>query len=379
MQLSDEQVALEKTVRDLAQERFGRLFEEAEQKGIFPVEIFGELGKLGLLCMTTDEKRGGVGASMLTECLVVRQLARVSSSLASSVMVHGGVATSAIARHGSPGLRRRFLEPAIEGRSIAGFALTEPDAGSDAAAIKTRAVDHDGSFVLDGRKTYITNGGIADFLTVAAVTDPTARRGHGISLFVVERATAGVETRALRKIGHHAADTVEIFFDGCEIPAENLIGSLGQGFAYLNELLTAGRIVHAARSVGVAEAAIETTLTYTKERTAFGNPLFANQAVAFALCDMATETEAAWQLTVSAADLLDCGLDATKSASMAKLFAAEVAERVASRGMHLHGGFGYMDDAFISRLWREAKLFPVTEGASEIQKRILARLLDSGS
>lgn len=377
--LTEEQVALEATVRDLAERKMRPMFQQAERDHQFPVHVIAELGKLGLLCLTMPESQGGGGATKLTECLVIRQLARVSSSLASAVMIHGGVATSSIALHGSPSLQERYLLPATRGQALAGFALTEPNAGSDAAAITTRAKLDGAHYVLQGRKAYITNGGVADFLTVAAVTDDGARRGQGISLFVVERDSPGFEARPLRKVGHHAADTAEIFLDDCRVPAENLIGSPGKGFAYLKEALTAGRIVHAARSIGVAEAAIELTLSYTQAREAFGAPLFHNQAVAFAISEMATETQAAWQLTMSAAELSDEGKNAALSASMAKLLAAETAERVTARCMHLHGGFGYMDETEISRLWREAKLFPVTEGASEIQKRIISRALAGGA
>lgn len=373
--LTEEQVALEAMVGDLAERKMRPIFEKAERDREFPRHVIAEFGKLGLLCMTMPESVGGAGATKLTECLVIRQLARVSSSLASTIMIHGGVATSSIALHGSSELQERYLRPAVAGRALAGFALTEPQAGSDAAAIVTRARLDGDHYMLNGRKTYITNGGIADFLTIAAVTDPGAKRGRGISLFVLERDTPGLETRTLRKVGHHAADTAELYLDDVRVPAASLIGSADQGFTYLKDALTGGRIVHAARSIGVAEEALRLTLGYTREREAFGAPLFENQSVAYALSEMVTETEAAWQLTLGAADLMDAGKDASLMASMAKLFAAEVAERVASRCMHLHGGFGYMDETEISRLWREAKLFPITEGASEVQKRIISRRL----
>jgi alkylation response protein AidB-like acyl-CoA dehydrogenase len=373
---SSEQEDLRRTVRQFARRELAPIFEEADATGHFPPEIFPRLAELGFLCVTAPAEAGGPGASKVDECLMIEEFSRVSSSMAAVLMVHGGVATSALVRHGSPALRDRYLKPAIRGEAIAAFALTEPDAGSDAAAIRTRAVRDGSDYIINGRKTYITNGGIADFLLVAAVTDPQARRGQGISLFIVERGTPGFEVaRPLKKVGHEAANTAELVFDNCVVPGANLVGEPGKGFAYLNETLTGGRISHSARSLGVAREAFDITRRYVSDRKAFGQHLISFQAIAFTLSEMATAIDAASLLVYRAAALYDQGIDCVKEASMAKLFASETAETVTGRGMHLHGGFGYMKESRIQQLWRDAKLFPITEGTSEIQKILISRNL----
>lgn len=374
--LTAEQKALRETVRQFASKEAKALFDEAETSRQFPTQIFRRMAELGLLCLTASPEFGAAGASKTTECVVIEELSRVSSSLAAAFMIQGGVATSALAAHGSAELLERYLRRAIDGTAIAAFALTEPDTGSDAAAISTRAERQGGNYVIDGRKTYITNGGIADFLTVAAVTDKTARRGHGISLFIVDSGTPGLEARGgLRKVGHHAADTAQLFFDSCVVPAGNLIGVENKGFEYISETLTAARISHGARSLGVAESALELALDYTASRRAFGKYLADFQSMSFGLSEMATVVEAARLMVYRAAWLCDQGASVEKEASMAKLFASQVAEQVTGQSMHMHGGVGYMEESAIQRLWRDAKLFPITEGTSEIQKIIISRAL----
>ncbi len=375
-ELTDQQELLRHTVRSWSEREMAPLMAAAELDGRFPVSLYPRLGELNLLCSSIPAEFGGAGLDLISECILTEELGRISSAFTASVMVHSGVATSAICRHGGLTLKRRLLPGAVRGRMIAAFALTEADAGSDAAAIRTRAVARDGEYTLHGNKSFITNGSIADFVTVAAVTDATARRGHGISLFVVERNTPGFRVgQRYDKAGNRAADTVELIFEHCTVPAENLIGQVNEGFGYLIESLTSGRVLHAARSLGVARAAFEKALAYAKQREAFGKKIGSFQAIAFRLSTMSCQIDASQWLTYHAAWLIDRGLPCTRQAATAKLVASQTAEHVTGSAMHILGGAGYMREGEVERLWRDAKLFPITEGSTEIQQMIIAREL----
>lgn len=374
--LSPEQEQLRDTVRAFAEREVGPLMAVAEEEERFPTQLFRRLGELDLLCITFPPEFGAAGLDRVSECVVIEELGRISAACAGAVMVHGGLATSAIRSHGNDALKRRLLPAAVRGEKIAAFALTEADAGSDAAAIRTRARRHDGGFVLNGTKVFITNAGIADLVTVAAVTDEQAAKGRGISLFVVERGISGLEVgRHYDKVGHRGADTAELVLRDCWVPDGNLIGAENAGFAYLAEALTSGRVLHAARSLGVARAAFEMALQYSRERQAFGKPIGSFQSIAFKLSTMSAQIESTRWLVYHAAWLIDRCRPCAREAAIAKLVASEAAESITSVAMHIFGGLGYMREAGVERLWRDAKLFPITEGSSEIQQLIIARQL----
>ena len=372
--LTEEQRLFQTAIKNFTQTEIAPLVKEAEQSETCPTNVFSMLGKLGYLCPSFPPEYGGGGLGKVGECVLIEELAKVCCGICAGVMVQSGLATLVILKHGSEEQRQKFLIPAAKGEKIAAFALTEPNAGSDAAAIETTARRDNHHYVVNGSKIYITNGQICDFITLAASVDRNKGR-QGISVFIVERDTPGLNTAKMRKLGHHSAATAELAFDDCRVPAENLVGEEGAGFKYILESLTASRISHSARSVGLAEACLGAALKYAKERIQFGRPIGKFQAISFKIARMATEIEAARWLLYRAAWLYDQGEECRMEAPMTKLFSSEVAIRAAEETMRIYAGAGYLAESDVQRYFRDAILFCTTEGTNEIQQLIIAREL----
>jgi alkylation response protein AidB-like acyl-CoA dehydrogenase len=376
LELTEEQRIFRESIRNFIEKEVAPLVEEAEEKEAFPLELFRKMGELGYLCVRYPVEMGGGGADKVTECILVEELCRVCAGIAGGILVQSGLATEPLYRFGPQELRERFLYPAIRGEKIGAFALTEPDAGSDAASIRTRAIREGDHYVLQGTKMFITNGPICDFAVVAATVDPS-RKARGISLFVVERGTEGFRVaRKLKKVGNRSAETGELIFEECRIPAANLIGGEeGRGFHQIRDTLTSGRITYGARCTGVAQAAYEASLRFARERVQFGRPIIQFQVNRFKLADMAMKIDIMRSYTYRVARLSDMGARVMKEASMVKLFCSETLQQILSQAMQIHGGYGYMMEYPVQRFWRDGRLFTITEGTSEIHHMIIAQEL----
>ncbi|CAN0541952.1 unnamed protein product, partial [Laminaria digitata] len=325
---TEEQEDLREMVREFAQAEIAPLVEEAERHEKFPVELMPKLGELGLLGIVFPEEYGGIGADKITECIFVEEMAKVSAGITASVNAHADLAAFPIYKFGTDAQREKYLPPSIAGEIIGAYAITEPNTGSDAAGLATRAEKKGDRYVINGRKNFITNGTICDYCLVAAYTD-RSRRGEGISVFIVDRNTPGFEvTRKLEKMGHRSSDTAELVFEDCEVGEEALLGGKEDAFGALMGALITGRVSHGVKSAAIAEAAFEAARQYALEREAFGRTLSKFQAIRFKLADMATRIEAAKSLAYKAAWLYATGQPCVKEASMAKYFSAEVADDV---------------------------------------------------
>ena len=373
-ELTEEQRMAKEAIRRLVEKEVAPLVEEAEAQGKFPLHLFRRMGQLGYLCVRYPAEIGGGGADKITECILAEELNRICAGIAAGLMVQGGLATVPIYQFGSQELKERILFPAIKGEKIGAFALTEPDVGSDAASIKTRATKDGDHYILRGAKTFITNGTICDYAVVAATVDP-ARKAEGISLFVVEKGTPGFAvTRKLDKVGNRSAETGELLFDDCRIPAANMIGDKeGKGFEQIRDTLMSGRITYGGRCTGVAQAAFEASLKYAQDRTQFGRPIIQFQVTRFKLAAMVMKIDVMRSYTYRVARLYDDGNRVMKEASMVKLFCAETLQEILAQAMQIHGGYGYTMEYPIQRYWRDGRLFTVTEGTSEIHHTVIAR------
>jgi alkylation response protein AidB-like acyl-CoA dehydrogenase len=308
---------------------------------------------------------------------MMEELNKVNAGIAASLMAQSGLCTQPIYRFGSEEQKQRLLIPAIKGEKIGAFGLTEPDAGSDAASIKTRAVRDGDDYIINGTKIFITNGPICDYVLLAAYTDPT-KRGEGINLFVVEKETPGFSvSRKLDKVGNRSIETGELVFEDCRVPAKNMIGEKeGGGFDMITDTLISGRITYGSRCTGTAQAAYDLTAQYAKERVQFGKPIIKFQATRFKLAEMATNIDIMRSYTYRVAWMYDQGKNVRKESSMVKLFTAETLQKILSDSMQIHGGYGYMMEYPIQRYWRDGRLFTITEGTSEIQRLVICRELD---
>lgn len=371
-ELAEHHRIFRETFRRFCEREIAPLVEEAEENETFPLHLFPRMGELGYLCPRYPEKYGGAGIDKISEVIMREELSRVSQGIASSWSAHSHLGTYPIYRWGSEEQKAAYLIPAIRGEKIAAFGLTEPDAGSDVKSIRTTAVKRGDHYVINGRKIFITNGNICDFLTLVAYTDHSL--GYkGISMFIIERGTPGfVVTRKLRKEGVRASETAELLFEECRVHRDQLIGGEGAFYNLMNTL-NEGRVGVAGNCVGMAQAAYEAALRYAKDRVQFGRPIGRFQAIRFKLAEMATEIEAARLLVYKAAWLIDDGKEPVKEASMAKLYASEVAVRVAREAVQIHGGYGMMREYPVGRFLRDALVYTVGEGTSEIQKLIIAR------
>lgn len=375
MILSELQQQILDMTRSFARERLTPGAADRDRQHRFPREELREMGELGLLGMLVPEEYGGSNTGMVAYAIAVEEIAAGDGACSTIMSVHSSVGCVPILKFGTEDQRQRFLPKLASGEWIGGFALTEPQAGSDASNLKTRA-RHDGDhYIIDGAKQFITSGKNGQVIIVFAVTDPDAGK-NGITAFIVPTDTPGYEVlRVEEKLGLNASDTCQIAFNAMRIPAENRLGEEGQGYRIALSNLEGGRIGIAAQSVGMAQAAFEAARDYAGERKAFGRPIADHQAVAFRLADMATQIEAARQLVRHAASLREDGRPCVSEASMAKLFASEIAERVCSDAIQIHGGYGYMRDYPVERIYRDARICQIYEGTSDVQRMVIARSL----
>ena len=371
--LSHEHELVRETVREFARERVAPDAEELDREHRFPYDLVAELAELGLMGMTIPEEYGGAGADTVSYAIAIEELTRVDSSVAITVAAHHSLGTLPIYYFGSEEQKREWLPDLASGKKLAAFGLTEPGAGSDAGATRTRAELRDGSWVINGSKIFITNAGT----DISACVTITALTGDGeVSNVIVANGTPGYEISApTRKLGWRASDTRELSFRDCAVPEENLLGERGRGFHQFLEILDGGRISVAAMGVGLAQGAYDLAYAYAKDREQFGRPIAEFQAVQFKLADMATEIEAGRALTYKAAWLKDQGRPFAKEAAMAKLYTGELSHRVANWALQIHGGYGYMEEFAISRLYRDQKILEIGEGTNEVQRMVIAKHL----
>ncbi|OUL76417.1 acyl-CoA dehydrogenase family protein [Paraburkholderia hospita] len=342
----------------------------------FPTDVHRQLAELGAYGVLVPEEYGGAGLDALALALILEEIAAGDGGTSTAISVNNCPVCSILLTYGNEQQKRDWLTPLARGEMLGAFCLTEPQAGSDASALRTTATRDGDFYVLNGVKQFITSGKNGNVAIVMAVTDKSAGK-RGISAFVVPTDTPGyVVARLEEKLGQHSSDTAQIVFDNCRVPAANLIGAEGEGYRIALSGLEGGRIGIAAQSVGMARAAFEAALAYAKERESFGQPLFAHQAVQFRLADMATQLEAARQLIWHAASLKDAGQPCLTEAAMAKLFASEAAERICSAALQIHGGYGYLSDFPVERIYRDVRVCQIYEGTSDIQKILIARGLN---
>ena len=373
--LSDEQELLKKTVREFAESELAPHAREWDEKQEFPREVFTKLGALGLMGVVWPAEYGGSGLDTLDYAVVMEELARVDAGVALSVAAHNSLCSGHIFLAGSDEQKRKYLTPLARGEKIGCWGLTENSAGSDAGGTRTTAVRDGNDWVINGSKTFITNGRVADTAVIMAVTDRTQGK-KGISAFVVERGTRGFRAgKKEDKLGVRSSDTSELVFEDCRVPASNLLGKEGHGFLDSLRILDRGRIGIAAFSLGIAQASLEASIRYAKGRRQFGHAIAEFQAIQFKIADMAMQVDAARLLTWRAAQLRDSGREHTVQSSMAKLFASEVAVHAALDAIQIHGGYGYVKDYPVERYLRDAKLGTIGEGTSEVQRLVIAREL----
>jgi alkylation response protein AidB-like acyl-CoA dehydrogenase len=362
-------------LRAFSRERLAPNAARWDREHHFPREELKELAALGAFGVAVPERLGGAGLDYVSLALVLEEIAAGDGGTSTVISVNNCPVCSIAMMYASPAQQEQWLRPLAQGDMLGAFCLTEPHAGSDASSLKTTAVRDGDHYVLNGVKQFITSGKHADVAIVMAVTDRQAGK-KGISAFWVPTATEGyIVARLEEKMGQHSSDTAQIIFDNCRVPAANLIAEEGMGYRIALSGLEGGRIGIASQAVGMARAAFEAALAYAKERTSFGQTLFEHQAVQFRLADMATRIEAARQLILHAASMKDAGLPCLKEAAMAKLFATEMAERVCSDAIQIHGGYGYVSDFPVERIYRDVRVCQIYEGTSDIQKILIARAL----
>jgi alkylation response protein AidB-like acyl-CoA dehydrogenase len=371
--LDQEHELVRSTVREFAQERVAPVAEELDRESRFPYDLVAELAELGLMGMTVPEEYGGAGADTVAYAIAVEELTRVDSSVAITMAAHHSLGTLPIFYFGNEEQKQEWLPDLAAGKKLAAFGLTEPDAGSDAGATRTRAKLRDGQWVIDGSKIFITNAGT----DITACVTITARTGDDeISNLIVPNGTPGYEiSKPMKKLGWRASDTRELSFKECAVPEGNLLGPRGNGFQQFLEILDGGRISVAAMGVGLAQGAYDLASAYARERKQFGQPIGKFQAVQFRLADMATEIEAGRTMVYKAAWLKDQGRDFALAAAQAKLYTGELSNRAVNWALQIHGGYGYMDEYPISRLYRDQKILEIGEGTNEVQRMVIARQL----
>ncbi len=374
LQFTEEQEMMRKMVRDFARTEVAPFVPNME-KGEFPREILKKMGSLGFMGIPIPETYGGAGMDLTSYLIAIEELSKVSAALGVILSVHTSVGTLPILRFGTEAQKNKYIPKLAAGEYLGAFCLTEPQAGSDAANLKTKAVKKDDSYVLNGSKVFITNGGEADVYLVFAVTDANLG-GKGITAFIVEKNTPGlIFGKDEHKMGLRGSRTLQLSFDDMHIPAESRLGKEGEGFTIALANLETGRIGIAAQALGIAEAALEAAVQYAKERKQFGVPIASHQGIAFKLADMATSVEAAKLLVYYAANLKQRGLNARKEASIAKLFASKTAVEVTSEAIQVFGGYGYTEDYPVERYFRDAKITEIYEGTSEIQRIVISKHL----
>jgi len=370
--LNEEQELIQAMVKEFAESEVAPIAAEIDRNHRFPEELIPKMAELNLLGVPFPEEVGGAGADNLSYSIVVEELSRVCASTGVIVSAHTSLGSWPIYQFGSPEQKEKYLQNLASGSKLAAFALTEPGAGTDAAAGKTTAVLEGNEWVLNGSKIFITNGGYADVYIVTAMTDP-AKGTKGISAFIVEKDAPGFSVgEKEHKLGIKASSTTPLYFNNCRIPKDALLGEVGQGFKIAMQTLDGGRIGIAAQALGIAQGALDAATSYAKERIQFGKPIAVQQAIQWMLADMATEIDAARFLVYRASWNKDNGLPYSKEAAMAKLFASETASRVANKAIQIHGGYGYTEEYPVERALRDAKITEIYEGTSEVQRMVVA-------
>ncbi len=372
-ELTDEQQLLRSTVREFAETRVAPVAEELDRESRFPYELVGEMADLGLMGIPIPEEYGGAGADTVSYAIAVEELTRIDSSVAITMAAHTSLGTMPIYLFGTEEQKQEWLPGLASGEGLAAFGLTEPNAGSDAGATRTRAELRDGQWIVNGSKIFITNAG-TEISTLVTITAQTGE--NEISNIIVPNGTSGYEISApMHKLGWHASDTRELSFEDCAVPEGNLLGPRGKGFTQFMEILDGGRISVAAMGVGLAQGAYDLAFTYAQERQQFGRPISKFQAVQFALADMSTEIEAGRQLVYRAAWLKDQGKPFGLAAAQAKLYTGLLSNRVVNAALQIHGGYGFMQEFAISRLFRDQKILEIGEGTNEVQRMVIAKQL----
>lgn len=375
MELTQEQTMIRDMAREFARERLAPNAAEWDRNRTFPAEALQEMAQLGLYGMMVPEAWGGAGADYVSFALAIEEIAAGDGSCSTILSVNNSLVCGLLLKYATEAQKTEFLRPLAEGEMLGAFCLTEPQAGSDAAALRMRAEPDGENYVLNGVKQFITSGRNAQVAIVFAVTDPAAGK-KGISCFLVPTDTPGYQVASIEeKLGQHASDTAQIIFEDCRIPARYLLGQAGGGYKIALSNLEAGRIGIAAQSIGMARAAYESALVYARERETFGKPIIEHQAVGFRLADMATQLEAAHLLLLNAARLRDAGKPCLKEACMAKLFASEMAEKVCSAAIQVLGGYGYLKDFPVERIYRDVRITQIYEGTSDIQRMVISRAI----
>jgi alkylation response protein AidB-like acyl-CoA dehydrogenase len=373
MILNDEQKMIQEMMRDYSQNKLKPTASERDKTSNFPAQELKELGALGALGMTVSEQWGGAGMDYVSLVVAIEEIAAGDGAISTIVSVQNSLPCGITQRYGTEQQKQQYLSKLATGEMLGCFCLTEPQAGSDASALMCQAVREGDEWVINGTKQFITTGKYADVALVFAVTDKSAGK-KGISCFLVPTSTEGyIVSRLEEKMGQHCSDTATIILDNCRIPADHLLGKEGDGYKIALSNLESGRIGIAAQCIGMARAALDAAVEYANERQAFGVNIVEHQAVAFRLADMATQIEAARQLIFHAATLKDANLPCLKEASMAKLFASTMAERVCSDAIQIHGGYGYVSDFPVERIYRDVRVSQIYEGASDIQRLVIAR------
>ena len=381
--LTPEQQAIRDTCRDFAREVVAPAAEELDREHRFGYDVVRQMGELGLFGLPFAEEHGGAGADFLSLCIAIEEISRADAGVGITLEAAVCLGAAPIYEFGTKAQKERWLPDLLAGRKLWAFGLTEPEAGSDAGATKTRAEQRDGRWVINGAKQFITNCGtdISAGVTITAVTGRDSDGDKEISALMVPTGTPGYHVlEPYRKLGWHSSDTHPLAFDGCEVPAENLLGQRGGGYRQFLHTLTGGRIAIAALSVGVAQACLDAALSYAKERHAFGEPISKHQAIQFKLADMATETEVARTIVYRAAAAYgheggETSDEVRRLAAMSKLYASEASKRAADNAVQIHGGYGFMEDYPVARYWRDVKINEIGEGTSEVQRMLIARLL----
>ena len=373
IELTENQTLIRDTIRDFAQNKIKPKVMEWDEAQTFPIEIFKELGELGFMGIIFPEEYGGAGLSYVEFVIIIEELGIVDPSISLSVAAHNGLCTNHIYRFGNEEQKKKYLPDLVSGRKIGAWGLTESSSGSDAAAMKSIAEKKGNKYILNGSKTFITHGGSGETAVVTAITNKEAGK-KGISAFILEKGMPGfIAGKKENKLGMRASETVQLTFENCEVPEENLLGEEGMGFINAMQILEGGRISIAAVSLGVAQGCLDASLKYSQERFQFGKPLSAFQATQFKLAEMKTNIEAARLLTMRAAKMKDDGLPNIREAAMAKLFASEIAEKASSEAVQIYGGYGYVKDYPVEKYYRDVKLLTIGEGTSEIQRIVIAR------
>ena len=376
MQITPEQFQIRDSTRRFAESEMRPFISQWEVAGETPRALFQKMADIGLMGMTVDRQFGGGGLDFVSYALAIEELAAVDGGISNVMAANNSPVAAALDTYGTPEQKTTYLTRLTCGEYLGSIHLTEPHTGSDAASLKTRAVRDGDGYIINGSKAYITAGASADLAMIIAVTDPDQGK-RGITAFITPTANPGYQVvRKEDKLGHRTVDTCEIRFENMRVPASDVLGPVGKGLGIALANLSLGRIGVAAQATGGARAAFQAATEYAKQRETFGQKIISHQAIAFMLAEMATNIEAARQMYLHAADMQDKGLECAKEASMAKLFASEMAEKVVSSAIQIHGGFGYLEDSVVAKIYRDVRVYQIYEGTSEVQKILISRYLD---